>query len=154
MSRPVNVAILLNYLLAGSESPKNLYFCMFVEELVNSNEKKETLARWSYEIYSTFLMSNAVRTLTLPERNFGCSLDSVKSVIKFFKKNTFRQGSEYIEELQWLIDPQKAKGVQSLSWGRNKKKIKVRVLPISKLWTSPILLGVWMRKSYRYFHSF
>ena len=61
MARPVNVAILLNYLLSGSESPKNLYFCMFVEELVSSGEKKETLARWSYEIYSTFLMNNAVR---------------------------------------------------------------------------------------------
>jgi hypothetical protein len=34
---------------------------MFVEELVSSGEKKETLARWSYEIYSTFLMNNAVR---------------------------------------------------------------------------------------------
>ena len=37
-----------------------MYFCMFVDEFLNSNEKKETLARWSYEIYSTFLMTNAV----------------------------------------------------------------------------------------------
>ena len=33
---------------------------MFVEEFLNSNEKKETVARWAYEIYSTFLMANAV----------------------------------------------------------------------------------------------
>lgn len=60
MTKPVNVAILLNYLLSGSESPKNLYFCMFVEDLLSRDEKKETLARWAYEIYSTFLMNNAV----------------------------------------------------------------------------------------------
>jgi hypothetical protein len=61
MSRPVNIAILLNYLLTGSESPKNLYFCMFVEDFLSSGEKKETLARWAFEIHSTFLMHNAVR---------------------------------------------------------------------------------------------
>lgn len=58
--KPINVAIFLNYLLStSSDSPKNLYFCLFTDDLLSSNEKKETLLRWSYEIYSTFLMPNA-----------------------------------------------------------------------------------------------
>jgi len=65
MTRPFNIAILLNYLLKGSESPKNLYFCIFVDDFLSSNEKKETLARWAFEIHSTFLMQNAVRSLSL-----------------------------------------------------------------------------------------
>lgn len=32
---------------------------MFVDELLQSNEKKETQLKWMYELYTTFLMTNA-----------------------------------------------------------------------------------------------
>ena len=31
------------------------YFCIFVDDLLNSTEKKEIVLRWAYEIYSTFI---------------------------------------------------------------------------------------------------
>lgn len=37
--------------------------------MTNSNEKKENMARWFYELYSTFLMKNAVKFL-IPDFSF------------------------------------------------------------------------------------
>lgn len=81
VEKPVNMALFLNYLLSSSDSPKNLYFCLFVDEMLNSTEKKETIHRWSYELYSTFLMPNAPLKLKISE-NLILKLDD------YFDKNT------------------------------------------------------------------
>lgn len=33
---------------------------MFVDDLLSANEKKETLLRWAFELYTTFLRKNSV----------------------------------------------------------------------------------------------
>lgn len=45
------------------------YFCMFVDELLTSSEKKETQLKWMYELYTTFLMWNAPIKLKLTATN-------------------------------------------------------------------------------------
>ncbi len=81
VEKPVNMALFLNYLLSSSDSPKNLYFCLFADEMLNSAEKKETIHRWSYELYSTFLMPNAPLKLKISE-HLILKLDD------YFDKNT------------------------------------------------------------------
>ena len=58
ITKPINLSILLKYILCTeNESPRNLYFCLFVDDLLQSNEKKETQLKWMYELHTTFLMS-------------------------------------------------------------------------------------------------
>ncbi len=67
VERPVNMALFLNYLLRSQrETPRALYFCLFVDDIIASGEKKDTIFRWAYELYSTFLMQHAVRLMCNP----------------------------------------------------------------------------------------
>lgn len=40
---------------------------MFVDDLLQSNEKKETQLKWMYELYTTFLMASAPLNLKVSE---------------------------------------------------------------------------------------
>ena len=95
ITRPINLSILLIYILnTEQESPKNLYFCIFVDEFLQSNEKKETVLRWSFELYTTFLMSNAPLKLNINEQTCKkledlfdrTALDNLAQIKKLFEE--------------------------------------------------------------------
>ncbi|CAF0826197.1 unnamed protein product [Brachionus calyciflorus] len=69
VSKPMYLSILFRYIIGTeNESPRNLYFCLFVDDLLISNDKKETILRWAYELYTTFLEHNAPLKIKINEQ--------------------------------------------------------------------------------------
>jgi hypothetical protein len=129
ITRPINLSVLLNYILSSEkESPKNLYFCIFVDDLLNSNEKKEIIFKWAYEIYSTFLMPHAPLKLKINE-NYSKRIEDI------FDRNS----ADNINHLKKLLEEAKHESIDEVNLQLSKLR-EVKQLGLANLFHSTELL--------------
>jgi hypothetical protein len=77
---------------------------LFVDELLQSNEKKETQLKWMYELYTTFLMTNAPLKLKINEM-------TCKKLEEIFERSPL----DSIGQMKKLFDEIKQEAVEAVN---------------------------------------
>ncbi|RNA21970.1 Rho guanine nucleotide exchange factor 12, partial [Brachionus plicatilis] len=110
--KPINLSIFLCYTLGSqNECPNDLFFCLFVDDLLMSTEKKDTIIRWSYELYTVFIDYLAVSPPKFRPLKIKVKEITVRKFEEIFEQNP----SENFIQLKLLLEESRKDAIQNVN---------------------------------------